>query len=72
MWLAGNKKVQRAVNTLEENTLDWRPATGLSIPDRPDWILSAHLGTGGFGEIWQAADVNTHVQHVFQSFCKSN
>ncbi|MCP4575295.1 MAG: SUMF1/EgtB/PvdO family nonheme iron enzyme [Deltaproteobacteria bacterium] len=64
----GNKKVQRAVTTLEENTLGWRPATGLSIPGRPDWILSAHLGTGGFGEIWLAADVNTRLQHVFK-FC---
>ena len=64
----GNKKVQRAVTILEENTLGWRPATGLSIPGRPDWILSAHLGTGGFGEIWLAADVNTRLQHVFK-FC---
>jgi len=64
----GNKKVQRAVTTLEEDTLGWRPATGLSIPGRPEWILSTHLGTGGFGEIWLAADVNTRVQHVFK-FC---
>lgn len=64
----GNKKVQRAVTTLEKDTLGWRPATGLSIPDRPDWILSSHLGTGGFGEIWLAANVDTHVQHVFK-FC---
>ena len=62
----GNKKVQRAVTTLEEDTLGWRPATGLSIPGRAEWILSTHLGTGGFGEIWLAADVNTRVQHVFK------
>jgi len=64
----GNKKVQRAVTTLEEDTLGWRPAAGLSIPGRPEWIFSAHLGTGGFGEIWLAADKNTHAQHVFK-FC---
>ena len=64
----GNKKVQRAVTTLEEDTLGWRPAAGLSIPGRPEWILSAHLGTGGFGEIWRASDIDTRVQHVFK-FC---
>ena len=64
----GNKKVQRAVTILEEDTLGWRPATGLSIPGRPEWVLSTHLGTGGFGEIWLAADVNTRTQHVFK-FC---
>jgi len=45
-----------------------RPAAGLSIPGRPEWILSAHLGTGGFGEIWRASDIDTRVQHVFK-FC---
>ena len=64
----GNKKVQRAVTTLEEDTLGWRPAAGLSIPGRPDWILGTHLGTGGFGEIWLAADMNTLTRHVFK-FC---
>lgn len=44
----GNQKVQRAVATLEEDTLGWRPATGLTIPGRTDWILSSHLGTIGF------------------------
>jgi eukaryotic-like serine/threonine-protein kinase len=64
----GNKKVQRAVTTLEEDTLGWRPATGLAIPGRPDWILMSHLGTGGFGEIWLATNANTSAQHVFK-FC---
>lgn len=64
----GNKKVQRAVTTLEEDTLGWRPATGLALPGRTDWVLSTHLGTGGFGEIWLATNANTHAQHVFK-FC---
>ena len=64
----GNKKVHRAVTTLEEDTLGWRPATGLAIPNRPEWILNSHLGTGGFGEIWLATNANIRAQHVFK-FC---
>ncbi len=64
----GTKKVQRTVTIPEEDMLGWRPATGLSIPGRKNWVLHSHLGTGGFGEVWLATNVNTQSRHVFK-FC---
>ena len=64
----GSKKVQRAATILEEDALGWRPAPGLAIPGRRNWVLESQLGTGAVGEVWLAANVNTHAKHVFK-FC---
>ena len=63
-----SKKVQRVATVLEEDTLGWRPAPGLAIPGRRNWVLESQLGTGAVGEVWLAANVNTHAKHVFK-FC---
>jgi serine/threonine protein kinase/class 3 adenylate cyclase/predicted esterase len=64
----GSKKVQRAATILEEDALGWRPAPGLAIPGRRNWVLESQLGTGAVGEVWLATNVNTRVKHVFK-FC---
>ncbi|MCP4548702.1 MAG: protein kinase [bacterium] len=46
----------------------WRPATGLSIPQRQSWRLVEKLGEGGFGEIWLAIHQKTNDRRVFK-FC---
>jgi eukaryotic-like serine/threonine-protein kinase len=66
--LDGSKKDQGIAVTLEENALGWKPAPGLSIPGHRHWVLESQLGTGGAGEVWLAANVNTRVKHVFK-FC---
>jgi serine/threonine protein kinase/dienelactone hydrolase len=63
-----SKKVQRAATIPEEDALGWRPAPGLAIPGRRNWVLESQLGTGAVGEVWLAANVNTHAKHVFK-FC---
>jgi serine/threonine protein kinase/class 3 adenylate cyclase/predicted esterase len=63
-----SKKVQRAATILEEEALGWRPAPGLAIPGRRNWVLESQLGTGAVGEVWLATNVNTRVKHVFK-FC---
>lgn len=62
------EKAQRAVSEADELTLGWRPATGLDIPQRANWILANKLGGGGFGEVWLATHKNTGEQRVFK-FC---
>ena len=52
----------------DEVTLGWRPAPGLDIPQRPNWLLADKLGEGGFGEVWLATHKNTGEQRVFK-FC---
>lgn len=47
----GSKKVQRAATILEEDALGWRPAPGLAIPGRRNWVLESQLGTGAVGEV---------------------
>ena len=63
-----SKKVQRAATILEEDALGWRPAPGLAIPGRRNWVLESQLGTGAVGEVWLAANVKTRLKHVFK-FC---
>lgn len=64
----GSEKARRAVAPTEEDTLGWRPAVGQIIPGRPHWVLEEQLGTGGFGEVWLASNVNSQDKHVFK-FC---
>jgi hypothetical protein len=46
----------------------WRPAPGLELPGRPNWIIVEHLGGGGFGEVWLASQSKTGDRRVFK-FC---
>lgn len=48
--------------------LGWRPAPGLTVPQRPNWVLERKLGEGGFGEVWLAGQAKTHERRVFK-FC---
>ena len=61
-------KARRAVTAGDEVTLGWRPASGLDIPQRGNWLLADKLGEGGFGEVWLATHKNTGEQRVFK-FC---
>ncbi len=48
--------------------LGWRPAPGLTVPQRPDWVVERKLGEGGFGEVWLAGHAETRERRVFK-FC---
>jgi len=63
-----SKKDQSVVTAPEENALGWRPEAGAPIPGHQNWVLESRLGTGGAGEVWLAANVNTRAKHVFK-FC---
>jgi serine/threonine-protein kinase len=64
----GNEGARRAVGAGEEDTLGWRPAAGLEVPDRPQWILDHRLGEGGFGEVWLGRHPKLGLRRVFK-FC---
>ena len=59
---------RRCVRPGDEATLGWRPAVGLELPHRPNWIIREKLGEGGFGEVWLAGHAKTHSRRVFK-FC---
>lgn len=46
----------------------WRPAPGIEIPERPNWVLQEKAGSGGFGEVWQAEHKKTGERRVYK-FC---
>jgi serine/threonine protein kinase/class 3 adenylate cyclase/Tfp pilus assembly protein PilF len=46
----------------------WRPAPGVEIPERPNWVLQEKAGSGGFGEVWQAEHKKTGERRVYK-FC---
>ncbi len=48
--------------------LGWRPAQGLAIPNREQWILDHKLGDGGFGEVWLVMHRRTKQRRAFK-FC---
>lgn len=64
----GSVKAYRLATPAEEETLGWRPAVGLTIPERDHWRLQRQLGEGGFGEVWLAVHDTTGEQRVFK-FC---
>ena len=51
-----------------DDTGNWRPAIGQTIPGRENWTLDRQLGEGGFGEVWLATNKRTKEQRVFK-FC---
>jgi eukaryotic-like serine/threonine-protein kinase len=63
-----SKKVQRAMTIVEEDTLGWRPAPGLEIPGRRNWVLESQLGIGAVGEVWLGTNINSRVKRVYK-FC---
>lgn len=65
------EKAKRAIRPGEEETLGWRPAVGLEIPDRPGWKLIKLLGAGGFGEVWAGGNRKLHQRRAFK-FCFDN
>src|SRR5262249_31715021 len=61
-------KSRRSVSLEQEETLGWRPAVGLMVPQRLNWVLQRKLGEGTFGEVWLASNETTHQTRVFK-FC---
>jgi serine/threonine-protein kinase len=61
-------KARRNVRPGDELTLGWRPAGGLELRGRPNWIIREKLGEGGFGEVWLAEHAKTGIKRVFK-FC---
>jgi serine/threonine-protein kinase len=63
-----SEKARRSVAADQEETLGWRPAVGMEIPDRKGWMLDRKLGEGGFGEVWLGEHFKTKTRRVFK-FC---
>lgn len=63
-----SEKAQRFTEVEGDETLGWRPATGLEIPGRRGWLLDRRLGQGGFGEVWLGRNQRTREKRVFK-FC---
>lgn len=61
-------KARRAVAADQEETLGWRPAVGMPIPERKNWVLERRLGEGGFGEVWLGEHSQSKARRVFK-FC---
>jgi len=62
------EKAKRAVAPTDEDTLGWRPAAGLNVPQRERWVLQEQLGKGGYGEVWLAQNRASKRKQVFK-FC---
>ena len=62
------EKAKRVIRPGEEETLGWRPASGLEVPGRAGWVLGDKIGEGGFGEVWLAEQAKTRQRRVFK-FC---
>ncbi|MCA9442444.1 MAG: protein kinase, partial [Candidatus Omnitrophica bacterium] len=63
-----SEKARSATRAGDEITLGWRPAVGLEIPKRENWVLEKNLGEGGFGEVWLTKHKKQNDRRVFK-FC---
>lgn len=63
-----SEKARSATRLGDEITLNWRPANGIELPSRPNWVLEKSLGEGGFAEIWLARHKKSKERRVFK-FC---
>ncbi len=63
---ADTDKVQRILDL--DTITGWRPAPGIEVPHRPNWVLEEKVGTGGFGDVWRAEHKKTHEKRVYK-FC---
>ena len=63
---AETEKIRRVPDP--DAIIGWRPAPGVEMPGRPNWILEEKAGAGGFGDVWRAAHRKTGEQRVFK-FC---
>jgi len=52
----------------EDTILGWRPAPGLPVLERPNWIVQRKLGEGGFGETWLVSHAKSGENRVYK-FC---
>lgn len=59
-------KVRRVVD--QDTIIGWRPAPGIEVPLRPNWVLREKVGMGGFGDVWLAQHRKTGDKRVFK-FC---
>lgn len=64
----GAAKATRAGLLADEILLGWRPATGLPVPKREEWVLANKVGDGPSGEVWSARRRGTDVVRAFK-FC---
>ena len=63
---ADSEKSQRVLD--ESTIVGWRPAPGVEVPGRTNWLLVRRIGEGGFGEVWLATQRKTREPRVFK-FC---
>ncbi len=63
---ADTGKVQRILDL--DTITGWRPAPGIEVPHRPNWVLEEKVGAGGFGDVWRAEHKKTHEKRVYK-FC---
>ncbi len=68
--LAAPEGVPGATRVAAEDAvvLGWRPAPGLQVPQRPNWVVQRKLGEGGFGEAWLVTHAKTGEGRVYK-FC---
>lgn len=52
----------------DETVTGWRPAPGLEIPLRPNWVVDDKISEGSSGEAWLASHSRTQERRVFK-FC---
>ncbi len=63
-----SEDARRATGGMDTVILGWRPATGVSLPERRHWLMREKIGEGGFGEVWLASHAKTSEPRVFK-FC---
>lgn len=63
-----SEKARRHIRPGDDQTLGWRPAVNLTLPNSPAWVLREKLGEGGFGEVWLAEHAKSQARRVFK-FC---